>query len=120
MSKTVLIVEDEKILQEAYQLILSTPGFTVFTADNGVEALAQLKKTKPDVMLLDLFMPVMDGQEVLRKIRKKIYPATKIIVYSNLSNNTIQAEVLAHGADKFVLKSSMSPAELVALVSANC
>lgn len=117
MSKpTVLLVEDEKVLQDAYKLILTTHGFTVHTANNGIEALEQLKITKPGVMLLDLFMPVMDGQEVLRNINRQEYPGTKIIVYSNLSNNTVQNDVLASGADKFVLKSSLSPDELVALI----
>lgn len=117
MSKpSVLIVEDEKVLQDAYKLILTTSGFTVYTADNGAEALQLLKQSKPSVMLLDLFMPIMDGLQVLRKLNRHDYPDTKIIVYSNLSNSTVKKDVLAHGADKYVLKSNLSPNDLIALV----
>ena len=118
MSKkaSVLIVEDEKILRDAYELILSTKGFDVLTAQNGVEGLAQLKKIRPAVMLLDIFMPVMDGQEVLRNLDKAEYPDTKIVVCSNLSDNAVIQEVLRNGADKFVLKSNLGPQEMVKLV----
>lgn len=115
---SVLIVEDEKILQDAYKLILSTSGFKVYAANNGSEALQLLEQTKPNVVLLDLFMPIMDGQQVLRKINKPDYPNTKFIVYSNLSNNAVKKDVLAHGADKFILKSNLSPSDLIALVKA--
>jgi DNA-binding response OmpR family regulator len=115
---TVLVVEDEKVLQDAYKLILTTYGFEVFTADNGADALTRLKTCKPHVMLLDLFMPIMDGQEVLRTLDRKEFPHMKIIVYSNLSNDGVQNDVLKYGADKFVLKSSLSPGELVAMIEA--
>lgn len=113
---TVLIVEDEITLQDVYKLILSSKGHTVFTANNGVEGLKVLRTEKPDVMLLDVFMPVMDGKEVLRNINKDDYPDTHIIMYSNLSDHETEAEALANGAERFIVKSSMAPRDLIELI----
>ncbi len=114
MSNTtsVLIVEDEEVLRDAYQLIITTLGYTVYTASNGIEGLEQLKKHKPDIMLLDIFMPIMDGREVLCNLNKTDYPNVKIVVCSNMSDSKLTQEVLDNGADKFVLKSSIGPNEL--------
>lgn len=118
MSNTisVLIVEDEKVLRDVYELIITSLGYTVYTASNGIEGLKQLKKHKPDVMLLDIFMPVMDGLEVLRNLNKTDFPTVKIVVCSNMSDNKLIQEVLDNGADKFVLKSSLGPVELKNLI----
>jgi len=118
MSNTtsVLIVEDEKVLRDVYELIITSLGFTVYTASNGIEGLKQLKKHKPDIMLLDIFMPVMDGQEVLRNLNKTDFPRVKIVVCSNMSDSKLTQEVLDNGADKFVLKSSLGPNELKSLI----
>lgn len=118
MSKpaTVLIVEDEKVLRDVYELIITAHGCTVYTAENGAEGLKQLKKHKPDIMLLDIFMPVMDGREVLRSFNRSDSPNTTIVVCSNMSDNQLIQEVKDNGADRFVLKSSLGPGELKTLI----
>ncbi|MBA3758109.1 response regulator [Candidatus Saccharibacteria bacterium] len=119
MSKSILsilIVEDEKVLQDVYQIILSSKGYEVHTANNGLEGLKRLKALRPDMVLLDIFMPVMDGKEFMRKVDLDDYPNTKIVVYSNLLDSKIEAEMLGLGAHSFVLKSSLAPQDLVALV----
>ncbi len=55
--KTVLIVEDEQVLQDVYKLVLTSGGYTLHTASNGVEGLEKIKQVKPDLVLLDIFMP---------------------------------------------------------------
>lgn len=119
MKKTisVLIVEDETVLQDVYKLVLSTAGYKVHTAGNGAEGLSLLKKTKPDLILLDIFMPVLDGKEFLKNFNKDDFPDTKIIVYSNLHDPETKKEVFQLGADDFVLKSDIGPADLISLVS---
>jgi DNA-binding response OmpR family regulator len=114
----VLIVEDETVLQEVYELVLSSNGFNVSVANNGLEGLNSVKKSTPDVVLLDIFMPVMDGKDFLKNLDKAAYPNMKIIVYTNLSDSTTRAEMMELGADDFVLKSAMIPSDLVNLVSA--
>lgn len=114
--KNVLVVEDEAVLQDVYKLILETGGYTVHTANNGEEGLHQIKALHPDVVLLDIFMPKMDGKELLRNIDLSEYPNMRVIVYSNLSDKTTETEVLELGAHDFVLKSSMTPNDLLNLV----
>ena len=116
MNKSILVVEDEKVLQDVYKLVLTSYGYTVHTANNGAEGLRQLAAVKPDIVLLDIFMPVMDGKEFLRNLDTNDYPKTKIIVYTNLSDNQTEAEMLGLGACRFVLKSSMTPRDLIALI----
>lgn len=116
LPKTVLVVEDEIVLQDVYKLILTAGGYNVHTASNGVEGLRKIKAVKPDVVLLDLFMPQMDGKELLRNIDLSGYPNMRIIVYSNLSDKTTETEVMNLGAHDFVLKSSMTPNDLLELV----
>ncbi len=116
MTKSILIVEDEKILQNVYKIILSSKGYAVHTADNGVEGLQQLKALRPDLVLLDVFMPVMNGREFMRNIVPDDYPKTKIIVYTNLSDTGTETEMLHLGAHKFVVKSSLDPQGLLAMV----
>lgn len=117
MSKSILIVEDEVVLQDVYKLVLNSQGYRVETASNGVEGLKKLKNISPNMVLLDLFMPVMDGKEFLRNIDTNDYPDTKIVVYTNLSDNHTESEMLELGAHKYILKSSMAPQQLINLVT---
>ena len=118
-AKCILIIEDEQILQDVYKLVLETSGYTVHVADNGVEGLEKIRKVKPDLVLLDIFMPVMDGKEFLRNIDKNDYPNTKIIVYTNMFDKTTEQEMMGLGADDFILKSSMDPNDLLGLVASH-
>ena len=114
---TVLIIEDEIILQDVYKLVLTTHGHTVYTANNGRDGIRQLKLYLPQVVLIDIFMPIMDGKEFLRNVDTSEYPDTKFIVYSNLTDDTVQQEMIGLGADKVILKSTMTPLDLIDLVS---
>ena len=115
-SKNILIVEDEKLLREAYEVIISSQGHKVSSAQNGVDGLKKLKEEKPDIVLLDIFMPLMDGREFLKNFDAAEYPSTKIFVLSNVSNKETEQEVLANGAKLFLLKAELSPLDLVRVV----
>lgn len=115
----ILLVEDEVLLQDVYKLVLSSQGYAVFVAGNGREGITLLNQHQPHVVLLDIFMPVMDGKDFLRNIDTKAFPDTKIIVYSNLVDDGVEQEMLALGADRVVLKSTMAPKDLVALMREN-
>lgn len=114
--KIVLVVEDEVVLQDVYKLILEAGGYKVYTANNGEEGLHQIKAVRPNIVLLDIFMPKMDGKELLRNIDLTEYPDMSVIVYSNLSDKATEAEVASLGAHDFVLKSSLTPNDLLDLV----
>ncbi len=113
----VLVVEDETVLRNAFKSILEAGGYTVGLAENGLEGVKLMKEMKPDLVLLDVFMPVMDGREFLRNINlDEDYPETAIIVYSNLSDPKTEDEMRDLGANDFVLKASLTPRELLAMV----
>jgi two-component system chemotaxis response regulator CheY len=114
---TILVVEDEHMLQEAYRHVLTFKGYTVHTASNGVEGLEQLRKVKPDIVLLDVLMPQLDGIGFLRQAEvKKNFPKTRVVACSNLSDAETREQMLSLGAERQVLKSDLSPAQLVELV----
>jgi DNA-binding NarL/FixJ family response regulator len=116
MSK-VLIVEDEKVLNEAYELVLKKEGYDVSTALNGEEALEQVKKTKFDLILLDLRMPKVDGVEFLKRSSPpKNFPSTKIIVFSNYDDQKEVNDAIKYGATRYILKAWSSPSELIKIV----
>lgn len=114
--KVILIVEDEQILQDVYKLVLSKSGYTIHTASNGVAGLKKMKEVEPDLVLLDIFMPLMDGKEFLRNIDLDEYPNTKIIVYTNMYDRATENEMRELGAADFALKSSMTPNDLIEIV----
>lgn len=113
----VLIVEDEKLLNEAYELVLKKEGHTVSKAFNGEEALEVIKKSVPDLILLDLRMPKMDGVTFLHKLMPaKNYPDMKIIIFSNYDEQKEIDEAFEYGATRYILKAWSSPTELIKVV----
>lgn len=114
----ILVVEDEKLLNEAYALVLKRNGHDVDTAFNGAEALEFCQRSKPDLILLDLRMPKMDGVEFLHKINpSKNLPDTKIIIFSNYDNHQEIDEAIDKGAFRYILKAWSSPKDLVKVVN---
>ncbi|HKL20820.1 MAG TPA: response regulator, partial [Tichowtungia sp.] len=89
---TVLIVDDEKSIRESLSGILLDEGFTPLTAESGEAALLLLRDEKPDLILLDIWMPGMDGLETLTKIRE-IYPDQIVVMMSG--HGTIETAVKA-------------------------
>ncbi|HET7673701.1 MAG TPA: response regulator [Candidatus Saccharimonadales bacterium] len=115
--KTILIVEDEKMLSDAYQAILKKEGYKVDAAYDGEEALKKAKDHEPDLILLDLRMPNMSGIEFLNKYKPlKKHPNVKIIVFSNLDTQKEINEAYELGAHKYMLKAWASPKELARFV----
>lgn len=113
----VLIIEDEQLLNEAYARVLSAAGISLLRAYNGKEALDILKTDTPDIVLLDLRMPVMDGIEFLKKLQPKDnLPDAKIIVFSNYDDQHEIDEAFSLGAMHYMLKAWATPDELVKLI----
>jgi CheY-like chemotaxis protein len=119
--KKVLVVEDDYTLRTVYHEILANNGYAVTTAENGYEGLELLKQVRPDVILLDILMPLMNGLTFLEKSKvKDILPNTTVIAFSNLSDMDMLKKMLELGADTHVLKSSISPKQLLRTVSDAC
>jgi DNA-binding response OmpR family regulator len=114
----VLVVEDNKTLNQAYKLILQREGHEVRVAYNGKEGLELVKLSEPDLILLDMLMPIMNGVEFLKKFKAAEHPKTKVIILSNLNEDSEVQHALQLGAQKYILKASTSPQELIAHVKA--
>ena len=114
--QTILVIEDEEDLNDVYQLILKRAGYKVETALNGKEALDSLKSFEPDLILLDLRMPVMDGNEFLQKYDLSKHKGTKVIVFSNYDMQKEIDEAYKLGAHRYIVKALASPRELIKIV----
>lgn len=112
----ILVVEDEDVLRDTYQLILSTEPYDITLASDGAQALALCKQTTFDLILLDLIMPNMDGATFIELLAKRQQPLPAIVILSNLSSGGELHKALALGARRNVVKADMTPRQLLALV----
>lgn len=112
----ILIVEDERSLNEAYEMVLSSEGYDTYSAFDGEQALEITKETEPELILLDLRMPKVGGIEFLKRYDASKHPHVKIIIFSNLDTQKEIDEAYKLGAQKYILKAWASPKELVRLV----
>ena len=114
----IFIVEDERDIAEMVAFNLEKEGYKVFTAENGKDALAEIKAEQPDLVLLDVMLPDVDGFEICKQLRA--YAPTKkvpIIFVSAKSQETDKVVGLELGADDYLTK-PFSPRELVARIKA--
>ena len=115
MPKKILIVEDEANIRELLRLYLEREGYTVLEAENGVEGIKKWKSDKPDMLLLDVMMPVMDGWEVCREIRAESdVPITMLTAKGETADRVSGLEM---GADDYIVKPLEMP-EVIARVRA--
>ena len=115
MPKKILIVEDEANIRELLRLYLEREGYTVLEAENGVEGIKKWKSDKPDMLLLDVMMPVMDGWEVCREIRSE--SDVPIIMLTAKGETADRVSGLEMGADDYIVKPLEMP-EVIARVRA--
>lgn len=105
MSKTVLLVDDETIVVDIAKRKLDTLGYNVLTANDGEQAMELLKTTQPDLIVLDVQMPKMNGYEFLTELRKHLNPAVAstpvIVVTAYAETNPI---FVRHGIKAYLLK----------------
>ena len=111
---SILIAEDDKFLSSAYRLKFSKKGFTVYIALDGQDAINILSTTRPDIILLDLVMPVKDGFSVLSELKSnEQFNTIPVIITSNLSQKEDIDKAKGLGAIDFVVKSDVSLDDLV-------
>jgi len=103
MKKKILVVEDEEGLRLLYKEELEAEGYEVLTAQNGREAIQRLEEGKPDLIILDIVMPVMDGMEALGRIVGK---ERKIPIILNTSYPGYRRNFMSWAADAYVTKST--------------
>ena len=112
----VLIVEDDHFLREICAKKLVKEGFTVFEAMDGEEALKEIDKIEPDIVLLDVILPAIDGFEVLKKIRSYKNEKIKkipVIMLSNLGQKDVIKKAMDLGVDNYLIKAHFTTEEIV-------
>ena len=117
-SYNVLIVEDDPTLSDLFKFKFKNSGFNVHVAHNGEDGLKKAKKKLPDIILLDIIMPGLDGFKVLEELKKD--DSTKSIKVYILSNLGQQEEIdkgLRLGADRYIVKAELNPDEAVEMVT---
>lgn len=117
--RKILIIEDDVFIRDIYQVKFSQEGFEVIIAENGMEGLKALEKAIPDVILLDIIMPYMDGMETLKRIKKEEnFKNIPIIMLTNISEKEKITESEEFGVKDYLIKSQFTPAEVVGKVNA--
>ena len=116
-ARKILIVEDEKFLLEMYQSCFEKAGYLVLAASNGKKGIILAQQEKPDLIILDILMPEVDGYEVMSKLKRD--EQTKeipILILSNLSQTDKINRGLKLGANDYIVKTDLTPTELLARI----
>lgn len=109
MAKTILIVEDELTMQRALKNKLEQAGYVIRAAADGAEALADMQQASPDLVLLDLIMPKLDGISVLRQMKgDEQLKNIPVVILTNLSSGDKVAEAMQLGTFDFLVKANYS------------
>lgn len=115
----ILMVDDDKMLIDMYKERLELAGYQVEISRDGEEGLAKVHQVKPDVVLLDIMMPKVNGYEALASIKSD--PSTKdipVIILSALMRDVNKAKAVESGADDYIIKSEAMPVDVIKKVEA--
>ncbi len=113
----IAVIEDDRDLQFLYKLKLELAGFRVATAGNGKEGLEVAHDFAPDIILLDLMMPVMNGTEMLAELRAHTWGSNvRVIVLTNISKDEAPQALRFLHVDRYVVKAHQTPAQIVTII----
>ncbi|MFI5270821.1 MAG: PleD family two-component system response regulator [Candidatus Saccharimonadales bacterium] len=118
MSK-VLLIEDDPMIYRLYQKLFTLEGFEIEIAENGNVGLKKLSEVKPDILLMDIMMPEMNGLEMLSKLKGD--PETRdipVVVLTNIADMNVTQMALQKGAVLCIIKSQTEPEEVINSVKA--
>ncbi len=113
MAKKILLVEDDPFILDIYKQKFIQKGFTVELAMDGQMALDKIKDVMPDILVLDILLPKLDGWEVLKKIRSNpLFKKLKVVIISNLDSQDYQDKIQEFNVSKYFLKIQSTPEEI--------
>lgn len=114
MATKILIVEDDAPIREMYRVKFTNEGFAVQAAEDGLVALNTLESFVPDIILLDVMMPNMDGMDFLVELRKREkYNAIKVVILTNIGDMKTATAMLRIGASEYITKADSTPSQVV-------
>ncbi len=117
MALKVCIVEDEPAIAAMYEFKLAHEGYQVDIAYNGSDGLKLIKQTSPDIVLLDLRMPGMAGDEMLEKLRATPWGSgVRVIILTNISKNEAPQKLRFLNVDRYIVKAHHTPTQIVEIV----
>lgn len=117
MPTKIAIVEDDQAISQMYRFKFEAENFSVETAENGKLGLELAEKMKPDIILLDLMMPEMNGDEMLAALRKTDWGKDiKVIILTNMGEQEVPEAVKSLGVAAVILKADMTPRQVAELV----
>jgi DNA-binding response OmpR family regulator len=113
MAQKIAIIEDDLAIAQMYRLKFESEGYAVQTAENGKLGLEMISEFKPDIILLDLMMPEMTGDEMLKALRAKPGGKTvKVIILTNLGEEEAPKGLKELGVHSFIVKAEMTPRQV--------
>lgn len=113
----VLVVDDEKLLTDAYEIVLKKARHTVYIANDPNEGLELASKHKPDIILLDMLMPTMNGIEFMKQLKAKKL-SSRVYAFSNIENPEVVTAAKKMGVKDYLLKVDYTPHQVAQLVDA--
>ncbi len=121
MSATILIVEDDEPIRQMYAAKLRLHHYNVLTAENGAVGLELFEQHHPDLILLDIMMPRMSGDEMLQRLREKEYEdnkteLTKVIVLTNISRDEAPPSLRFLKVEQFIVKAQYTPSQVLSII----
>jgi len=113
----IAIIEDDQAISQMYRFKFEAEGYDVQTAENGKLGLELAENMKPDIILLDLMMPEMSGDEMLEKLRATPWGGkVKVIILTNVGEQEIPEKIKEFGVSGVILKANMTPRQVADLV----
>ena len=113
----ILLVEDDEAIRELYVLKLTQEGFVTTTATNGLEGLQAAQTVMPDLILLDLRMPIMQGDEMLARLRATEWGSDiRVIILTNISKTEAPHSLRFLHVDRYVMKVHHTPSQIIAMI----
>jgi len=113
----IAIIEDDPVINQMYRMKFEADNFEVQLADNGARGVAMVESFKPDIILLDLQMPHMDGTEALKEIRSHDWGKNiPVIILTNLGEEEAPKELRALGIHSYIVKADLTPRQVVGRV----
>ena len=117
MATKIAIIEDDAAIAQMYRMKFEAEGFTVETAENGRLGLALAQEMMPDVILLDLMMPEMNGDEMLSQMRSTDWGKDiKVIILTNMGEQEAPESLKTLNVSAFIVKADMTPRQVAELV----
>lgn len=115
----VAIIEDDQAISQMYRIKFESENYEVETAENGKLGLGLVEKMRPDIILLDLMMPEMTGDQMLQELRKTNWGKdTKVIILTNMGEQEAPPILRELGVKRFIVKAEMTPRQVAEMVKA--